>query len=179
MHITAIFFDLGDTLMDEGTEEKDAAGTTLRADLIPGAAQMLRLLKQRGHRLALVADSRPQTPPNVLRQHGIIDLFEHLSISEVVGASKPEQAIFLDALDQLAIPPAQYGSVVMVGNNLERDVVGAKRLGLISVFFHWSDRRRTVPQNGDEQADYTVHSPQELLALIDQLENRPSVAGLA
>ena len=34
--------------------------------------------------------------------------------------------------------------VVMVGNNLERDIAGANRLGLISVFLHWTERRRTV-----------------------------------
>ena len=27
-HIAALFFDLGDTIMDEGTEVKDAEGTT-------------------------------------------------------------------------------------------------------------------------------------------------------
>jgi FMN phosphatase YigB (HAD superfamily) len=167
---SAIFFDLGDTLMDEGTEEKDATGTTMRADLIPGAGDMLRLLKQCGYRLALVADSRPETPPNVLRQHGLLDLFEHLSISEVVGASKPQAEIFFDALNALGIPRSAYGSVLMVGNNLERDIAGANRLGLVSVFFHWSDRRRSTPQSEDEQPDYTVHSTQELLDLIDRLE---------
>jgi putative hydrolase of the HAD superfamily len=169
--VTALFFDLGDTLMIEESEEKDADGTTVRADLLPGAAAMLRRLKQRGHRLALVADSRPQTPPNVLRQHGVLDLFEYLSISEVVGVSKPHPLIFTQALDALGISREQYGSVVMVGNHLERDIPGANRLGLISVFMHWNERRRTTPQAPDEQPDYIVHSIEELENLIVQLEN--------
>ncbi|MCX7668615.1 MAG: hypothetical protein N2439_00895 [Anaerolineae bacterium] len=70
-----MFFDLGDTIMDEGTEVKDATGTTLAADLIPGMAEALRRFKAAGHRLALVADSRPHTPINVLRQHCLLDLF--------------------------------------------------------------------------------------------------------
>ncbi len=169
-HLAALLFDLGDTLMIEESEEKDEEGTTVRADLIPGAADMLRLLKRRGYRLALVADSRPLSPPNVLRQHGIYELFDYLSISEVVGVSKPEPLMFTRALDALGIPRAQYGSVVMVGNHLERDIPGANRLGIIPVFFHWNERRRTVPHDADEQPAYTVYSIQELTALIERLE---------
>ena len=173
----SLLFDLGDTIMDEGTEIKDAGGTTLAAELIPGMADALRGFKAAGHRLALVADARPDTPPNVLRQHGLLDLFETLAISEVVGAAagvasidKPDPRIFRAALDALGIPEADYGRVVMVGNNLERDIAGANRLGLISVFFHWNERRRTQPLTADEMPRYTVTSARELTELVERLE---------
>jgi len=172
-HIAALFFDLGDTIMDEGAEIKDTAGTTLRAELIPGMADALRGFRAAGHRLAIVADARPETPPNVLRQHGLLDLFEHLAISGVVGAAaglptidKPDPRIFRAALDALGIPERDYGRVVMVGNNLERDIVGANRLGLISIFFHWNERRRTQPLTADEMPRYTVTSARELTELV-------------
>lgn len=183
-HIAALLFDLGDTIMDEGTEIKDAAGTTVAADLIPGMAEALRRLKAAGYRLALVADSRPNTPRNVLRQHGLLDLFEYLAISEVVGAAagvasmpgttghtidKPDPRIFRAALDALGISERDYGRVVMVGNNLERDIVGANRLGLISVFFHWNERRRTQPLTAEETPRYTVTSARELVELVTNL----------
>ena len=38
--IVAVLLDCGDTLVDEGTEKKDATGATLEAALIPGAAEM-------------------------------------------------------------------------------------------------------------------------------------------
>jgi FMN phosphatase YigB (HAD superfamily) len=171
-----LLFDLGDTLMDEGTEVKDAGGTTLAAELIPGMADALRQFKAAGHHLALVADARPDTPSNVLRQHGLLDLFEVLAISEVVGAAagvasidKPDPRIFRAALDALGIASADYGRVVMVGNNLERDIVGANRLGLISVFFHWNERRRTRPLTGDETPCYTVTSAGELVELVARI----------
>ena len=50
---------------------------------------------------ALVADSRPGTTPYVLRQHGLLDLFETLAISEVVGVEKPDARMFRAALDAL------------------------------------------------------------------------------
>ena len=77
----ALLFDLGDTLMIEESEVKDAEGTTLRADLLPGAARALHRFKEQGYVLALVADARPDTPANVLRQHGLYDLFDYLAIS--------------------------------------------------------------------------------------------------
>jgi putative hydrolase of the HAD superfamily len=168
-HVSALLFDIGDTIMIEETEVKDAEETTLSADLIPGMAEALRQFKAQGHRLAIVADSRPNTPPNVLRQHGLLDLFEALSISEVVGAIKPDARIFRAALDAMRIPESDYARVVMVGNNLERDVVGANRLGLISVFFHWNERRRTQPLVEDEQPRHTVRSAQELVRLVMRL----------
>ena len=170
LYLSALLFDLGDTIMLEETEVKDDEGTTLRAELVPGMAETLRRLKAQGHCLALVADTRPDTQANVLRQHGLYDLFDTFAISEVVGASKPDPCIFRAALDALGIAARDYGRVVMVGNNLERDVVGANRLGLISVFFHVNGRRRTRPLTDDEMPRYTVTSVHELIALIERLD---------
>ena len=160
--------------MVEETEVKDAGGTTLRAQLVPGMAEALRAFRAAGHRLALVADSRPRTPENVLRQHGLYELFEALAVSEIAGASKPDPRLFRAALDALAIPATDYGRVVMVGNNLERDIAGANRLGLISVFFHLNDRRRTHPLTPDEIPRYTVGSAGELRDLIAHLDRQES-----
>ena len=171
LYLAALLFDLGDTIMLEETEVKDDQGITLQAELVPGMAEALRQFKAQGHRLALVADAHPETPPNVLRQHGLHNLFDALAVSEVVGASKPDPHIFCVALDALGIAAGDYCRVVMVGNNLERDVVGANRLGLISVFFHVSERRRTRPLMGDEVPRHTVTSAHELITLIERLDH--------
>jgi HAD superfamily hydrolase (TIGR01549 family) len=171
-HIMALLFDLGDTLMVEESEVKDVQGTTLQADLIPGMAEALHWFQDRGYGLALVADSRPNTPANVLRQHGLYHLFDCLAISEVVGAEKPDPRIFRAALEALGIPRSDYGRVAMVGNNLERDVVGANHLGLVSIYFHWNDRRRSWPLTATEKPQYTVFSAQELVSLIAGLNGQ-------
>jgi len=169
-YLAALLFDLGDTLMLEETEIKAGDETTLRAELVPGMAQALRQFKAQGHRLALVADARPETPANVLRQHGLYDLFDMIAVSEALGASKPDPRLFRAALDALGVTAADYGRVVMVGNNLERDIAGANRLGLISVFFHVNERRRTQPLTGDETPRHTVTSAHGLVALIERLD---------
>ncbi|MFN2273021.1 MAG: HAD family hydrolase [Anaerolineae bacterium] len=174
----ALLFDLGDTLMIEESEVKDAEGTTLRADLLPGAAEALRWFKEQGYALALVADARPDTPVNVLRQHGLYEHFDYLAISEIIGAEKPEPLIFQTALKALRIPEDDYGRVAMVGNNLERDIVGANRLGLISIFFHWNDRRRSQPLTAEEEPRYTVSSIRELVSLVASFNNSKTCEAL-
>ena len=169
MHPRAIFFDFGDTLADEATEIKDDTQTTLRAELIPGAGELLRELKRRGVPLALVADGRPGTYVNVLTQHDVYDLFDAFAISEQVGVEKPDRRLFEHALAQLGIVPQEYGCVLMVGNHLERDVKGANRLGLISVWLDWAPRRPKEPADDWEIPRYTIREPLQLLDLLDQL----------
>jgi putative hydrolase of the HAD superfamily len=57
----------------------------------------------------------------------------------------------------------------MVGNNLERDIKGANRVGLLSVWFHWNDRYPDAPADATEEPTYIVHSPEEILAMVRQL----------
>jgi putative hydrolase of the HAD superfamily len=170
--ILAVCLDCGDTLVDEGTEIKDDQGVVLQAALIPGADNMVRDLKQAGYRLALVADGPVGSFHNVLTVYNLLHLFEALAISEEVGVSKPDARMFRHALDLLAITPQAYGQVVMVGNNLSRDIKGANQLGLISVWLDWAPRRSKIAADDSEKPQYTIKSPAELLPLLKSLENR-------
>jgi HAD superfamily hydrolase (TIGR01549 family) len=175
-HILAICFDCGDTLVDEGTEIKDEHEVTQRAELIPGASETVRALKRRGYRLALVADGPTGTFRNVLPAHGLWDLFDAFAISDEVGVEKPAAPMFHHALHQLRIAPTEYGRVLMVGNNLARDVKGANDLGMISVWLDWAPRRPKVPADASEVPHYTIREPMQLLALVDELESRHASA---
>lgn len=169
-HILAICFDFGDTLADEATEMKDGSLTTLRAELIPGAGEVVRELKRRGYKLALVADGRPGTYTNVLSQHGLYELFDAFAISELVGVEKPDGRMFVHALDKLGIAEGDYGRTLMVGNHLGRDIRGANNLGMISVWLDWAPRRSKVPADESEVPRYTIKEPGELLEVIATIE---------
>jgi putative hydrolase of the HAD superfamily len=165
-----VLLDCGDTIVDEATEVKDARGATLWAELIPGAAEMVRGLVDRGFRIALVADGPTDTFRNVLTHHGLYHLFSARAISEEVGVSKPDALMFRTALDAMGVPESGYGRVVMVGNNLERDIKGANELGLVSVWLRWSPRRSKTPADTSEVPAYTIDAPLELLDLMERLE---------
>jgi putative hydrolase of the HAD superfamily len=167
----AICFDFGDTLVDEASEVKDETFTTVRGELIPGAGELLRELKRRGYKLALVADGLPDTYYNVLTQHDLYDLFDAFAISEELGVQKPHPRMFTHALDQLGIAGEDYGQTVMVGNFLERDIKGANQVGMISVWLDWAPRRPKVPANPSEVPQHTIKMPLDLLPLIEGLES--------
>jgi len=168
--ILAVLLDCGDTLVDEASEVKDENGVTQRAELIPGAAEMLNALQKQGYRLGLVADGPEGTFRNIFRQHGLEKVFEAEAISELVGCSKPDRRMFLHALNQLGIQPQDYNRVVMVGNYLARDIKGANDLGLISVWLDWSPRRPKIPADPSEAPRFTIKNPLELLDVLADCE---------
>jgi putative hydrolase of the HAD superfamily len=167
VNIAAILFDLGDVIMQEETEFKDAELNTQHAELVDGMGDALRALKSRGYKFGLVADTRPKTAWNVLHQHNLYDLFDTLAISAEVGCEKPDPRIFRAALDALNIAPRDYARVLMIGNRLARDVRGANALGVISVYFHWNERY--AHENDGSVARYEVRNARELLDLIEQI----------
>lgn len=171
-NILAVCLDCGDTLIDEASEVKDANDVSLSANLIPGADELVRQLKRRGYRLALVADGPVGTFANCLGQYGLYDLFDCHTISANLGVEKPHRRMFQHAVDGLGIAPPDYGKVVMLGNYLERDVYGANSFGMISVWLDWSPRRPKVPRHTGEQPRFTIKNPLELLDVLDQLEQK-------
>lgn len=162
-HVWAVLLDLGDTLMIETTEEKDPTETTLRADLFPGAAALVRWLRRSGYLVGLVADTRPATARNVLRQHGIHEMFDAVVISEELNAEKPDPAMFLAALRAFGLRRSEADRVIMVGNRLDRDIRGANALGLVSVLVRHNDR---YPVTASDPRDQSTH----IIAAIADLE---------
>ncbi len=168
-NIWAILFDLGDTLMIETSEVKDATDRTLRAEFYPGAAELVWAVKRQGYLVGLVADAWDTTVRNALRQHGIEDAFDVLAVSESVGVEKPDPRIFRHALAGMGLRPSEGAHVAMVGNRLKRDIRGANGLGLVSVWMHHNDRYETAPADDLERPRHTVRSHAELGALLREL----------
>jgi len=171
-HIEAVLLDCGDTLIDELTQDEDpVTEIATTAVLIPGADRLLDGLRDRGYRLALVADGPHATFHNILGlRRGYWDRFETHVISGDVGVHKPDPRMFETALANLGLDRSAAGRVVMVGNNLSRDIAGANRMGIISVFMGWSRRRTHVPANADETPDHTVFEPAAVLEALDRIE---------
>ncbi len=167
-----IFTDSGDTIIDEGTEVRDERGIVVHAELIPGAGETLRALCDAGYRIAMVADGEEQSFTNVYNENGLGDCFRTRTISEIVGIQKPSERMFQDAMDQNGLAEADKCRIIMVGNNLRKDIAGANRFGITSVLLDWSPRYDMVPRCGEERPDYTIHEPAGLLELAERLERR-------
>jgi beta-phosphoglucomutase-like phosphatase (HAD superfamily) len=165
--IEAVLLDCGDTLIDEGTEVKDAAGIVLSGEMIPGAKQVLTVLKDLGYPMALVADGYINSFNNLFEQQ-LGPYFAVNVISEKLGVEKPDARMFQEAIDLLGLEPSSQ--IVMVGNNLSRDILGANHLGLTSVWLDWAPRRAKIPACAEEVPHHTIKTPLELLSVLEQLE---------
>lgn len=169
----ALYFDFGDTLIDQASEVKDESFTTLRAELIPGAAEVLHELKRRGYRLGLVSNGPVGSIPNVLGAYGLYELFDVFAVSQGLGVDKPDARIFRYALDHLGILESEYARTIMIGNDLAADVAGANAMGMVSVWLDWAPRNRKTPTDQSETPHYTIAEPLALLALLEELEQQP------
>ena len=167
-----LFTDSGDTLIDEATQIRDERGIVLEAQWIPGADEVLKNLHDEGFIIALVADGEWESFQNVYQKNGLGYCFDAWIVSEVVGKQKPEAVMFETAYEKLGLTDADKRRIVMVGNNLKKDVAGANRQGLISVWLDWSPRYFHTVEEADWQPDYTVKTPKELYELIHRLESQ-------
>ncbi len=101
--------------------------------LLPGAEEALELCRVHRLPLALVTNGPADMQRAAVRGVGLESHFKRLVISgdAAVGVRKPDPRIFGLACDALGSRPAE---TVMVGDNLEADVLGALSAGMQAVF---------------------------------------------
>lgn len=172
-HKLIIFTDIGDTVIDEGTEvRKVAQGVVLHADCIPGAKEAMLTLYDRGYTIAMVADGLVASFLQTMTENGLEHIFAAKAISEEFGTEKPDAVMFEKAMERLGLTDADKGRIIMVGNNLKRDIAGAKRFGIRSVLMAWSPRYNMVPSCAEETPDYIISRPEELPELVETLDRQ-------
>ena len=170
-HKLIIFTDIGDTIIDEGSEVREVpCGVVLRADCIPGAKETMLALYGQGFTIAMVADGLTESFHNTMTQNGLEHIFAAKSISEENGVEKPDWVMFQKALERLGLTERDKERIIMVGNNLKRDVLGARRFGIRSVLLSWSPRYDMVPSCEEETPDYVISRPEELPELVNRLD---------
>lgn len=170
--VKAVFLDSGDTLIDEGTQVFAHGELVLEAKPIPGGDKLVAALKSQGYLVALVADGLVESFENVLGALGNWHDFDAKAISEEVGVHKPDCAMFDAAVQALGLTQSDHAGCVMVGNNLERDIAGANRLGMRSVWLNWTTRYPTDPKNADEVPDFTIGLPLDLLGVLAEIDEK-------
>lgn len=169
-HRLIIFWDSGDTIVEEITEKRDTKGIVYYAELHKGCKELLEKLYEEGFTMALVADGEVDSFKNIYEQHELEHIFKVRAISEALPDRKPAAVMFQTAFDGLGLTQNDRHRVVMIGNNLIRDVVGANRYGITSILFDWSTRYDMNPKKEEETPQYIVHTPEQLYDLLHELD---------
>jgi len=107
-----------------------AWGTT--HTLVPGAKELLEALRAKGYRLFAASNSFGHLQRSRLEHAGILPYFEDTFISMDIGYDKPDIRFYQEALRRCGLQPSE---VLMIGDSMTTDVLGAQAAGMDAQFF--------------------------------------------
>lgn len=131
------------------------------------AVIMLETLKKNGYSLGIVSNAGDDADVQQLALgFGITKYFDFILTSASCSYRKPHPRIFELALSNWYCPPNE---AVMVGDNLDADIRGAKNVGIYGV---WINRRANPDMEVQEQVqpDASLSSLLELPSILDRLQ---------
>ena len=126
--------------------------------LIPGTLEVLAALQVRGHRMWVLTNGFDEVQHLKMDNCNLTPFFEGVYTSDALEVKKPNPMAYRLAAKQAGLDAAEFESVVMVGDSLESDVLGAQQVGWRGVHFSPSGERHP-------EAWRTVQSLPELLEL--------------
>lgn len=124
----------------------------------PGLLDLIRRIKKRGMKLGIGSNMTAYVQFQKLEKLGVMPYVDFIVVSEEAGAEKPARRFFELCLQKAGCKPEEC---VFIGDNLEHDVRGAARCGMVGVWY----RPKKAGQSGcvspdslirEEAADYPV-----------------------
>ena len=128
---------------------------SIKPYLIEDSLTVLNYLAEK-YRLHIITNGFTDSQNNKLTSSGIADFFEVVVTSESTGSKKPAPEIFHHSLEAAG---AKAKDSAMVGVNPRTDISGAKAVGIFSVLYDPSGRKRSL-------ADASIQSLLELIKLF-------------
>ncbi len=124
----------------------------------PGVYKTLLKLKEKGFKLGIVSDAPRLKAWMRLCEMNIDDFFDVVVAFGDTNELKPSRLPFEKAINELKLKPSE---VIMVGDNPERDIIGAKKLGMKTVLARYGGNGKA-----GIKADYEINSFEELLKIV-------------
>ncbi|MBI2136450.1 TIGR02253 family HAD-type hydrolase [Candidatus Woesearchaeota archaeon] len=126
----------------------------------PHVQNTLIELKKRNLKLAIVSDAPRLRAWLRLAAMRLTNFFDVVVTYDDTGQRKPHKLPFEAAISQLGLKPEE---VLMVGDWPERDILGAKSLGMKTCFAKYGYSFGVAPKT---EADYEISDVEELLRIV-------------
>lgn len=125
--------------------------------LMDGALEVLNYAREKGYVLHILTNGFDVVQGKKMQSAGIFDYFTHLITNEKAQARKPDRQIFEYAIACAAAPCHEC---LMIGDNWEADILGAKRFGMDTVYYN--------PEGTpfEEAPTYEVRHLRELMEIL-------------
>ena len=125
--------------------------------VVEGAHELMDYLKHQGYRMHMCSNGFHEVQYKKLAACGLKDYFDTIILSEDAGANKPSMQYFDYALRQSG---ADIATTMMIGDNLQTDIIGANRAGLDTILFNrWGIEPSSVPT-------YTVETLRDIMKIL-------------
>jgi putative hydrolase of the HAD superfamily len=130
-----------------------------RLQLYPYVQETLEKLRTR-FPMAIVTDAQSAFAMGELHHVGLTDYFHPIIVSGDYGYRKPDPRLFQKALEGMGVTAAE---TLYLGNDMYRDIYGAKQAGMQTLLFNSPQGDKTYP---DTSPDFTITDYRELLPLL-------------
>lgn len=127
----------------------------LKTHLIPDSIEVCSYLSNK-YPMHLITNGFEQTQKTKIIHSKLDTYFNSLTTSECVGLAKPHPQIYLEALKKANAKPEEC---LMIGDNLQNDVLGAMENGMEAIWFNPHKLKSSTPVR-------EIHSLKELLELL-------------
>lgn len=109
-----------------------------RWKLFPETRSALKKVSKLGLRMAMLSNASDENNVRqMIRNHRLGKFFDPVVISAAIGIRKPDAKAFQPILQAWGFPPQD---IVMVGDQLEMDILGAKNLGMRTIWVCGNDQ---------------------------------------
>lgn len=136
--LKTVFDDLGKPVSDETINwlaNEYIAYLSSFDHLFPGTVEILDYLKDK-YKLHIITNGFEEIQEKKMKNSGIHSYFDKIINSEMAGVKKPNPVIFELALKSANTVPEKS---LMIGDNIEADIMGAQAVGLHALHFNAHD----------------------------------------
>lgn len=128
--------------------------------LMQNAKEILEYLSLNGYKLYIISDGLTKLQKSRIANCKIDNYFTDIIVSEEIGVSKPSPLIFNKLLERNNLDSKD---VVMVGDSLEKDIAGARNVGIKSIWYNPEQRIN----NSDIKPDFEIEDLSKLKELFN------------
>jgi len=155
---TLVDFKITDEPLAKQMSERYLDILPTKTNLFPHCIELLEYLTEKKYPMHLITNGFEKTQYQKIKNSGIDRFFTHMVTSEQAGIMKPHAAIFEYALK---LTKSTAEQCVMIGDTLEVDILGAKNMGMDTVYFN-----PAKPHNDKVIPTYVIGNLNELKSIL-------------
>lgn len=126
--------------------------------VVSGAHELMQYLQRRGYRMHMCSNGFHEVQYKKLEASHMRNYFHTIILSEDAGANKPSRLFFDYAFKITGASPA---TTLMIGDNLQTDIMGAQGAGLDTIFYN------RFPEHEKSQiATYSVTRLKDIMQIL-------------